>query len=120
MFNESLFDTELFWYSFGDFITYTAIITIATVEIWLLLRWWNRNKKETPMNIKNYHSYGNTNNNSQQSYDVDEKQKTIGVIDVEVKKDIFIDEPDSVDIKTDEVVKGKVMTNKNKLRSLRK
>jgi len=41
MFNESLWDTELFWLSFGDLITYTVIATVILAEIgfsiWLLL-----------------------------------------------------------------------------------
>ena len=47
MFNESLWDTELFWLSFGDFITYTVISTVIIAEIgfviWLLLKWLRGN-----------------------------------------------------------------------------
>ena len=47
-------------------------------------------------------------------------KKNLGAIDVKVKKNIFIDTPDEVDVKLDEVKKGKVKTQKDKLRSLRK
>ena len=38
---------------------------------------------------------------------------------VEIKKDIFISEADNMNITSDEVTKGKVTTQKDKLKSLR-
>ena len=46
-------------------------------------------------------------------------KKNLGAIDVKVEKNIFIDKPDSAKVKLDEVKKGKVKTQKNKLRDLR-
>ena len=46
-------------------------------------------------------------------------KKDLGAIDVKVDKNIFIDKPDKVKVKLDEVKKGKVKTQKNKLRDLR-
>ena len=46
-------------------------------------------------------------------------KKDLGVIDVKVDKNIFIDKPDKVKVKLDEVKKGKVKTQKNKLKKLR-
>ena len=46
-------------------------------------------------------------------------KKNLGAIDVKVDKKIFIDKPDKVKVKLDEVKKGKVKTQKNKLRKLR-
>ena len=46
-------------------------------------------------------------------------KKDLGVIDVKVDKKIFIDKPGEVDIKLDEVKKGKVKTQKDKLKKLR-
>ena len=46
-------------------------------------------------------------------------KKDLGVIDVKVDKSIFIDKPDEVKVKLDEVKKGKVKTQKNKLKKLR-
>ena len=47
MFNEGFIDTELFWLSFGDIITYSVIATVIIAEIgfatWLLLRWLRKN-----------------------------------------------------------------------------
>ena len=46
-------------------------------------------------------------------------KKDLGAIDVKVDKNIFIDKPDKVKVKLDEVKKGKVKTQKNKLKKLR-
>ena len=50
----------------------------------------------------------------------DVSKKNLGAIDVKVDKNIFIGKPDKVKVKLDEVKKGKVKTQKNKLRELRK
>ena len=47
-------------------------------------------------------------------------KKDLGAIDVKVDKNIFIDKVDKSRVKLDEVKKGKVKTQKNKLRELRK
>ena len=46
-------------------------------------------------------------------------KKDLGVIDVKVDKNIFIDKPDKSKVKLDEVKKGKVKTQKDKLKKLR-
>ena len=46
-------------------------------------------------------------------------KKDLGAIDVKVDKNIFIDKPDKVKVKLDEVKKGKVKTQKDKLKKLR-
>ena len=42
IFNEGFLDTELFWLSFGDIITYSVIATVIIAEIgfviWLLVK----------------------------------------------------------------------------------
>ena len=45
---------------------------------------------------------------------------TPGVIEVNVSKNIAVGKADSTSIKMDEIVKGKVMTQKHKLKELRK
>ena len=47
-------------------------------------------------------------------------KKDLGAIDVKVNKNIFIDKVDKAEVKLDEVKKGKVKNQKNKLRELRK
>ena len=46
-------------------------------------------------------------------------KKNLNVIDVDFKKDIFIEKADSFNVKTDKVIKGKVKTQKDKLKKLR-
>ena len=45
-------------------------------------------------------------------------KKDLSVVDVDFKKDIFISEAESVDVKLDEKIKGKVKTQKSKLKKL--
>ena len=52
-------------------------------------------------------------------YEVAPRKKKVGAIDVGVNKKIFIDKVDKIDVKTDEIIRGKVKTQKNKLRKLR-
>ena len=52
-------------------------------------------------------------------YEVAPRKKKFGAIDVGVNKKIFIDKVDKIDVKTDEIIKGKVKTQKDKLRKLR-
>ena len=46
-------------------------------------------------------------------------KKDLGAVDVKVDKNIFIDKPDKVKVELDEVKKGKVKTQKDKLKKLR-
>lgn len=46
-------------------------------------------------------------------------KKDLSAIDIKVDKNIFIDKPDEVNVEMDEVKKGKVKTQKNKLKKLR-
>ena len=47
------------------------------------------------------------------------QKKNLGVVDVDVKKQINITEADVSDLKSDEQIKGKVKTQKDKLKKLR-
>ena len=120
MFNEGFLDTELFWLSFGDFITYTVISTVIIAEIgfviWLLLKWLRGN-----MNI-NWSPVLNIGESARRRTDslieTFEKKNT-GPVEVDVKKNIILGSADELSVKMDEVKKGKVKTQKDKLRKLR-
>ena len=122
-FNESLWDTELFWLSFGDFITYTVISTVIIAEIgfviWLLLRWLRGN-----VNI-NWSPVLNIEESDRRRFDSSVEKmagawKEKGPVEVGVKKNIVLNrKADESSIKTDEIKKGKVKTQKDKLRKLR-
>ena len=47
------------------------------------------------------------------------KKKSIEHVDVAMNKNIIMDKPNVTNLRTDEVIKGKVNTQKNKLKKLR-
>ena len=126
MFNEGFIDTELFWLSFGDLITYTVIATVIVAEIgfviWLLLKWLRGN-----VNI-NWSPSVNIGESAQRRTDspIETFKKTAGAwgdrrpVEVDVDKKIILNRKvDESSIKTDEVKRGKVKTQKDKLKKLR-
>ena len=117
-----MFNEELFWFEFGDLISNvilaTVIIAQAGFVIWFMIRWivhnvdfkWSPslNIKGTPVNIE-----GKTTTTT--------KKGSLGPVEVDVKKNFVVDTKlDEQSVKLDEKIKGKVKTQKDKLRSLRK
>ena len=130
IFNEGFIDTELFWLSFGDLISNMVIATVIIAEIgfviWLLLKWLRGN-----VNI-NWSPVLNIGESDRRRFDSSiEKHKVasmldnlpptdMGPVEVGVKKKIILNRKvDESSIKTDEVKRGKVKTQKDKLRKLR-
>ena len=120
IFNEGFMDTELFWLSFGDFITYTVISTVIIAEIgfviWLLLRWLRGN-----VNINwspEFHVGESARRRTDSLIETFEKKDT-GPVEVDVKKNIILGSADELSVKMDEVKKGKVKTQKDKLKKFR-
>ena len=118
IFNEGFIDTELFWLSFGDLITYSIIIFEIGLVIWLILKYVIKNIKfgsksdSNPIIINS----GTEQNHS----DTDSQKKDLKAIEVDFKKDIFIDKKtNNENIIMDKVIKGKVKTQKDKLKQLR-
>ena len=124
MFNEGFLDTELFWLSFGDFITYTVIATVIIAEIgfviWLLLKWLRGN-----VNINwspTFHIGESARRRSDSPIETfkERVKRDMGPVEVGVKKKIVLNRKvDESSIQTDEVKRGKVKTQKDKLRKLR-
>ena len=116
-----MFNEELFWYEFGELIHHIILATVIILQagfvIWFMIRWivhnvdfkWSPslNIKGTPVNIE-----GKTATTT--------KKGSLGPVEVDVKKHINIDKAEISNIKSDEKIKGKVKTQKNKLRELRK
>ena len=126
MFNESLWDTELFWLSFGDIISNMVIATVIIAEIgfvtWLLLKWLRGNVKFNWS--PNFHVGESAQRRTDSPLEfVKEKVglwKDMGPVEVDVKKKIVLNrKADESTIKMDEVKRGKVKTQKDKLRKLR-
>ena len=125
MFLDGHFNEELFWLSFGDIISNVVISTVIIGEIgfviWLLLKWLRGN-----INI-NWSPTVNIEESDRRRFDssvefVKEKEgrwKDMGPVEVDVQKKIILSDADESNIKTDEVKRGKVKTQKDKLRKLR-
>ena len=121
MFNEGFLDTELFWLSFGDIIKYSVIATVIITEIgfavWLLLRWLRKN---IDINWSPVLHIGESGRRRVDSPIETFEKKDMGPVEVDVKKNIVLNrKADESSIKTDEVKKGKVKTQKDKLKKLR-
>ena len=127
MFNEGFLDTELFWLSFGDFITYTVISTVIIAEIgfviWLLLKWLRGNVKF------NWSPTVHIGESARRRSDspIETFKETTGLwkdrrpVEVDVNKKIILNRKvDESCIQTDEVKKGKVKTQKDKLKKFRR
>ena len=124
IFNEGFVDTELFWLSFGDLISNMVIATVIIAEIgfviWLLLKWLRGN-----VNI-NWSPVINIEESDRRRFDSsietfkDRVKGDMGPVEVGVDKKIVLNRKvDESSIKTDEVKKGKVKTQKDKLKALR-
>ena len=114
-------DTELFWLSFGDIITYSVIATVIIAEIgfatWLLLRWLRKNIN---MNWSPVLHVGESGRRRVDSPIETFEKKDMGPVEVDVKKNIVLNrKADESSVKMDEVKKGKVKTQKDKLKKLR-
>ena len=126
IFNEGLIDTELFWLSFGPMITNMVIATVIIAEIgfatWLLLKWLrgNVNINWSPT-VQIGESVRSRVDSSIETFkETAGAWKEKGPVEVGVKKKIVLNrKADESSIKTDEVKKGKVKTQKDKLRKLR-
>ena len=93
---------------------YSLIVWQTGLILFLLLRYLvKRLPKRNIVPIP----YGQTGITSQTTVP---QQNDLRVIDVAVNKNIVIEKADSASMKTDETVKGKVKTQKNKLKELRK
>ena len=126
IFNEGLIDTELFWLSFGDTISNMVIATVIIAEIgfvtWLLLKWLRGNVKfNWSPTVHIGESVRSRVDSSIETFkETAGAWKEKGPVEVGVKKKIVLNRKvDESSIKTDEVKRGKVKTQKDKLRKLR-
>ena len=124
MFIDGLLNEELFWLSFGDLITNLVIATVIIGEIgfviWLLLKWLRGNIKLNWSPVLNIGESGRRRSDSSIETFEEKVKKDMGPIEVGVKKNIVLNrKADESSVKMDEVKKGKVKTQKNKLKKLR-
>ena len=124
MFNEGFIETELFWLSFGDIISNVVIATVIIGEIgfviWLLLKWFRGNIKLNWSPVLNIGESARRRVDSSIETFEEKVKKDMGPIEVGVKKNIVLNrKADESSVKMDEVKKGKVKTQKDKLKKLR-
>jgi len=123
IFNEGFLDTELFWLSFGDIVSNMVIATVIIAEIgfviWLLLKWLrgNVNINWSPT-VQIGESVRSRVDSSIETFK-ERVKRDMGPVEVGVKKKIILGDADESSIQTDEVTKGKVKTQKDKLKALR-
>ena len=98
------------------FLIYSALLWQIVLGCYILLIWASKNLK--------FHKSPNLNIGEVVKTSVIEEtkvKKDMGPIEVDVKKSMIVDtKSDEVSVKLDEKIKGKVKTQKDKLRSLRK
>lgn len=101
-------------------VLYSIILWQVTLSVLLILKWVKNNwnfSQDTPIII---HGDNTSTTNTVSPVDDNKKNKKYtDVIEVDFKKEIFIDEADNSNIKSDKISKGKVKTQKDKLRQLR-
>ena len=100
------------------FVMYSLILWQVVLGIWILLRWVSKNFKFHRSPVLNI---GESFQKSGSPIEETKVKKNMGPIEVDVKKNIVMDtKSDESEVKLDEKIKGKVKTQKDKLRSLRK
>ena len=130
MFLDGHFNEELFWLSFGDVISTLVISTVIIAQIgfvvWLLMKWFSKNIKLNWSPVLNIEESGRRRSDS--SIEKGElagmldnlPPKDMGPIEVDIKKSMVMDtKSDESSVKLDEKIKGKVKTQKDKLKKLR-
>ena len=107
------------------FLMYSLILWQVVLGVWIILIWASKNIKfnktfsvMSPTENKTVQPVINIDGSSIQEGIV-KNTKDTDVVDVKVDKNIFIGKTDEQSVKVDEKIKGKVKTQKDKLKKLR-
>ena len=99
-------------------LVYSLVIWQTVLGCWIILIWASKNFKFHRSPVLNI---GESLQKGGSPIEETKVKKDLGPIEVDVKKEFKIDTtPDEKSVKVDEKIKGKVKTQKDKLRSLRK
>jgi hypothetical protein len=111
----------------GHIVIYSLVLWQFVLGVWLILKWVNKNWK-----IKKTFSVVSPTENKTQTVQpvinidgasigegIAKKKKDMGPVDVDVNRNVFIDKIEGGRVEMDEVKKGKVKTQKDKLKKLR-
>ena len=100
------------------FLTYSLVLWQFILGIWILLKWASKNFK---FHRSPTFNLGESLQKGGSPIEETKVKKDLGPVEVDVKKEFKVDtKPDEKSVKVDEKIKGKVKTQKDKLRSLRK
>tara|TARA_R100000995_G_C3403692_1_gene86112 strand:+ start:222 stop:554 length:333 start_codon:yes stop_codon:yes gene_type:complete len=100
------------------FLMYSLILWQVVLGCYILLLWASKNIKFHRSPVLNV---GESFQRSDSPIEETKVNRNIGPVEVNVKKNVVMDtKSDESSVKLDEKIKGKVKTQKNKLRSLRK
>ena len=114
----------------GHLVIYSFAIWNFILGLWLIIRWTNKNWKRTeqqPSQIVQQPSQPTTVSpvinidGSEIGREIVRTQKATGPVEVDVERKINLNpaKGKNIKLKTDEIIKGKVKTQKNKLKELR-
>ena len=109
----------------GHLVIYGFAIWNLILGVWLIVRWTNKNWKRTEQQVIQQPSSQNINpvinvDSAQIGKEMLKRQKDMGPVEVDVKKNIIVGDADVSDLsKSSDVKKGKVKTQKEKLKKLR-
>ncbi len=99
------------------FLTYSLVLWQLILGIWILLKWVSKNFKFHRSPVLNIGESFKSDSPGEET----KVKKDLGPIEVDVKKSMIVDtKSDESSVKLDEKIKGKVKTQKDKLRDLRK
>ena len=96
---------------------YSVLLWQGIFGLWILARWAAKNVKWSPNIISNTTLPTQKVGGEEQHV---MNKGPVGAIDVDVKKQIAIQDADVSDLSSDEEIKGKVKTQKDKLKQLRR
>ena len=107
-----------FYHHLVHLLIYSLVIWQVVLGVYIILIWATKNFKFHRSPVLNI---GESFQKSGSPIETTKVKKDLGPIEVNVKKEFKIDTtPDEKSVKVDEKIKGKVKTQKDKLRSLRK
>ena len=99
-------------------LIYSLIIWQIVLGCWIILIWASKNFKFHRSPVLNI---GESLQKGGSPIEETKVKKDLGAVEVDVKKSMIVDtKSDESSVKLDEKIKGKVKTQKDKLRSLRK
>ena len=98
-------------------LIYSVLLWQVILGVWIILIWASKNFKFHQSPVLNI---GESFQKSDSPGEEIKVKKDLGPIEVDVKKNVIMDtKSDEVSVKLDEKIKGKVKTQKDKLKKLR-